>query len=207
MIQAILFDFDGVVACVDIERVLITARSYEHLFLVSPRRILEEFFYQNPRNKDLDLGLVTAREVREDMQQLLWRGSTEDWHQWWNAVEDAYCVSSEMSRLLLALQGKYRLGMITDNHLGFRQWLSRRPDVNQYFDVVVCSAEVGVKKPARSLFNLALDRLGSTYATTLYIDDDDRNTHAAQGLGMPSVHFRSVSQIRKHIDHLLVVSS
>ncbi|HEX2095571.1 MAG TPA: HAD family phosphatase [Longimicrobiaceae bacterium] len=201
--EAILFDFDGVVASVDLDAVFSLARSYEPHFLVPPPRLIAEHFYDNPRNPELDLGLTTVEAVREAMRPALWRGPREEWLAWWQAVEDAYAVPPGMAELLSWLRGRYRLGMLTDNHLGFRRWLQDRPDIGGYFDVVVCSAEEGLKKPEESLFLRAVERLGATLATTVYVDNDPRNVYAARRLGLRSVHFRSVEQAREELGALL----
>lgn len=203
MIDAFLFDFDGVVANVNIDKALAAARPYISQFKLPPEQILTEFFYHNPQNLELDLGLAEIRAVREAMRPKLWRGTSEDWLMWWEAVEDAYQVSPDMQEWLSELRGSFRLGMLTDNHLGFRKWLEKRSDVQNYFDVVICSAEVGLKKPAEPLFQIATKHLKSTFATMIYLDDDLKNINAAQAQGITSIHFRSVSQAKRVLDNWL----
>jgi HAD superfamily hydrolase (TIGR01509 family) len=202
MIEAILFDFDGVLADVNIERVLATDVN-ARFFKIPPQQILQHHFYHNPRNFDLDLGLTTVEIVRAEMQDRLWAGELEDWMKWWAFVEDSYEVSAEMQALLADLRPNYRLGIITDNHIGFRCWLEGRPDIHRHFDSMVCSAELGVKKPGRLLFEAAITQLGASFETTVYIDNDINNVRAAQKLNINSIHFVSCEDVREQLKVLI----
>jgi FMN phosphatase YigB (HAD superfamily) len=202
-VDAFIFDFDGVVANVNIQQALEAARPNASSFLIPPHRILIEYFYHNPQNTNLDLGLITTTSVRETMRPNLWCGEPEVWLAWWQAVEDAYQISAEMSVLLQELQSNFCLGLLTDNHSGFRQWLNKRPDINQYFDVVICSAEVGIKKPAKTIFELTVQALGTTFQNVVYLDDDASNVDAARTFGIPSIHFQSVKQAKNEISNII----
>lgn len=203
--EAAILDFDGVVATVDIERAIAAARPYAEYFTLPPRQILIDFFYHNPRNRDLDLGLTTATAVRTAMRPQLWLGKPDDWLAWWESVEDAYQISVAMSDFLVELGSRCRLGLVTDNHLGFRSWLKTRPDIGRYFDVVICSAEIGVKKPAKLIYQMAADRLGASLHNAIYLDDDIENVRAAELLGIPSIHFESVAQARSELVKIIGV--
>lgn len=194
-----LLDFDGVVAEVDREAALRAARKFEGCFRMSPDRIIDEHFYGNPENRRLDLGLTTTDEVREAIRPSLWTGSREQWFRWWEEVENAYAVSPEMGRLLDDLAGGCALGMVSDNHIGFRDWLEARPDIADHFDVVVCSAEEGCKKPAREIFEAAVSRLGATFRETVFLDDDESNVRTARRHGLRAIHFRTVEQARRDL--------
>ena len=43
--------------------------------------------------------------------------------------------------------------------------------IEKYFDVIVFSCDVGVAKPAPSIFQLALEQLGSSPAETIMVGD------------------------------------
>jgi len=201
--KAIIFDFDGVVAHADVDAILRFSEAQKHNFLLPPDRILADYFYNNPCNRALDLGLATVEEVREAIRPLLWRGSRDEWMAWWRAVEDSYVVSEDMARLLSWLQPRYALGLLSDNHRGFHQWLERLPHVSHYFQTVLCSADMGIKKPARALFERIIERLGADFATTVYIDDDINNIRVLRLEGLASIHFESTTQTQRELALLL----
>jgi len=80
-----------------------------------------------------------------------------------------------------------RTGIVTNNVVEFREhWRAMLP-VEELFDVVVDSSEVGVRKPGAAIFQLALDRLGLEADEVLFLDDYPGNVVAAQALGMTAL--------------------
>jgi putative hydrolase of the HAD superfamily len=53
---------------------------------------------------------------------------------------------------------------------------------------------VGARKPERRIYEITLERLGTTPEATLFIDDVEINCQGARELGMPAIHFRSTDQ-------------
>jgi putative hydrolase of the HAD superfamily len=61
--------------------------------------------------------------------------------------------------------------------------------------VVVDSGFVGIRKPAREIYDLTLERMdGPTPQECLFIDDTDVNCDAARELGMSAIHYRDNDQ-------------
>lgn len=80
-----------------------------------------------------------------------------------------------------------RTALVTNNVKEFRQaWRSMLP-VDELFDVVVDSSEVGIRKPDPRIFQLALERLGITADEAIFLDDYAGNLQAAEALGIRSV--------------------
>jgi putative hydrolase of the HAD superfamily len=61
-------------------------------------------------------------------------------------------------------------------------------DLEEHFDVVVLSDEVGIRKPDRRIFQLIAERLGMPPAACLFADDTEENLPPARDLGMGVVH-------------------
>jgi len=82
----------------------------------------------------------------------------------------------------------YRTGIITNNAHEFRDaWKSMLP-VDELFDVVVDSSEVGMRKPNPDIFRYALDALdGQTAERAVFLDDYHGNVEAAVELGMHGI--------------------
>lgn len=58
----------------------------------------------------------------------------------------------------------------------------------EYFDDVVISAEVGLRKPDPAIFRLAAERVGVPVSGCVFVDDLDINVEVARDLGMTSIH-------------------
>lgn len=59
---------------------------------------------------------------------------------------------------------------------------------DELFDVVVISAEVGLRKPDERIFRHALDELGLRPQDCVFIDDIEYNIQAAEAMGMVGLH-------------------
>ena len=75
----------------------------------------------------------------------------------------------------------------------------RRFDFLQWFDGIVVSGEIRLKKPDPAIFRHMLDRFGLAAGETLFIDDSERNVAGAQAAGMTSLLFRSPEELRTEL--------
>jgi putative hydrolase of the HAD superfamily len=97
----------------------------------------------------------------------------------------------------------YKLAICTNN---VREWEARwraMLPVDEIFDVVVDSAFVGSRKPEPRIYEVTLERLGTSPAATLMIDDVDVNCEAARRLGIKAIQFRSTDQAIEAIEAAL----
>lgn len=82
-----------------------------------------------------------------------------------------------------------KLGLLTNNVKEFGSaWRATFP-VDELFDVVVDSSEVGLRKPDRRIYLLTCERLGVEPSSAVFVDDNLDNVAAARAVGMEAVHF------------------
>jgi putative hydrolase of the HAD superfamily len=77
---------------------------------------------------------------------------------------------------------------------------------DELFDGVVISAEEGIRKPSRRMYELGAERAGAQAAECVYVDDLPFNLTPAQELGMATVHHTSAEKSIPEIERLLGVS-
>lgn len=78
-------------------------------------------------------------------------------------------------------------GIITNNVLEFKEhWRAMLP-LDELFDVVIDSSEVGVRKPDPAIFTTTLELAGLTAGQVIFLDDFPGNVVAAEALGIRSV--------------------
>ena len=65
-----------------------------------------------------------------------------------------------------------------------------------WFETILVSADVGLIKPDRAIFELLLERIGHRPADCLYIDDNPKNAAAAAALGLDAIAFENADQLR-----------
>lgn len=80
-----------------------------------------------------------------------------------------------------------RTGVITNNIREFgAAWRAMVP-VDELFDDIVDSSEVGVRKPDPAIYHLACQRLDVAPERTLFIDDHQGNVVGARAVGMGAI--------------------
>jgi epoxide hydrolase-like predicted phosphatase len=80
-----------------------------------------------------------------------------------------------------------RTAMITNNVVEFRDYWRAMLPLDELFEVVVDSSEVGMRKPDPRIYALVLDRLGSDPARSIFLDDHPGNIAGAEACGMRGV--------------------
>jgi epoxide hydrolase-like predicted phosphatase len=67
------------------------------------------------------------------------------------------------------------------------------------FDVVVLSCLEGVSKPQRKIYEITLDRLGTSAGQTLFIDDRQDYIDGAKLVGIKTILFKDVVRLKKNL--------
>lgn len=81
----------------------------------------------------------------------------------------------------------YRMGVISDTFPSLKLTLEA-VGLDQYFEVFVCSDQVGVMKPEPLIYQTALELLGVSAEESLYVDDYDVEADGARALGFTAFH-------------------
>ena len=92
-----------------------------------------------------------------------------------------------VARVLELRRAGYKTGLITNNvREGSNMWRSLLA-VDDLFDIVIDSSEVGIRKPNPAIFELALAKLGVEPADAVFLDDLDSNVVAARRAGLMAI--------------------
>jgi putative hydrolase of the HAD superfamily len=88
------------------------------------------------------------------------------------------------AKIVLATNATSRLNLDMINH-----------GLDNVFDGVLNSSELGIAKPSHSFFNKAVIELGAGFDEVIYIDDSKANVQSAQRLGIRSHHYQNHTQL------------
>jgi epoxide hydrolase-like predicted phosphatase len=99
-----------------------------------------------------------------------------------------------------ARQGGVRTGLLSNS------WGQERYDratLEELFDTVVISGEVGMRKPSPEIYALAAERLGREPERIVFVDDLPGNLKPAREIGMATVLHRdagaTVAELEQHL--------
>lgn len=133
-------------------------------------RIAVEFYKQNKKGD-----LETAKFFEVELPG------------WYTEGEVLY---EDAVKSLETLSKKYKIGTIANQALGTRQRLEQY-DILKYFDLVIASAEEGVAKPDRRIFEIALERSNCKPDNAVMIGDRiDNDIVPAKLLGIHTIWIR-----------------
>lgn len=105
-------------------------------------------------------------------------------HQEWR---DAQHPIAQNVALAERLRPGYRVGVLSNADLTLRPRLEDGLGLAHLFDDIVCSAEVGMAKPAAEIYRLAAEHLRVPASACVFVDDHDVNVEAAEAVGMLGV--------------------
>ncbi len=77
---------------------------------------------------------------------------------------------------------------------------------DELFTGVVISAQEGIRKPSRRMYELGAERAGASAQECVYVDDLDFNLTPARDLGMATVHHTSAETTIAELERLLGVA-
>jgi putative hydrolase of the HAD superfamily len=95
------------------------------------------------------------------------------------------------------------VGMISNMVPTWDTHWRRMVDAEELFDHVVLSFEVGYRKPAREMFDVAARRAGVQPAECVLIDDLAKNCEGAQTAGWHAIHFTDALSAAGDLHQLL----
>jgi putative hydrolase of the HAD superfamily len=78
-------------------------------------------------------------------------------------------------------------------------------DLAGNFDVVVLSADHGIRKPDRAIFQLTIDRLGVPASSCIFADDTETNLVMAHAMGMTVIHALDEDVTARQLRQLLAL--
>jgi putative hydrolase of the HAD superfamily len=109
--------------------------------------------------------------------------------------------------MIAAVRGAHDAGIRTA--LVSNSWgVHRYPHdlISEIFDGVVISAEEGIRKPSRRMYELGAERAGVPAEQCVYVDDLPFNLTPAEKLGMATVHHTSAETTIPELERLLGIS-
>jgi len=110
----------------------------------------------------------------------------------------------DLLEFIHGLRPAVRTGLLSNAWLNTRDNITRHwGSLDPYFDVVIFSAEAGVRKPAPQFFHWLLERLNAAPEEAIFVDDFGENIRAAQALGLKTVKFCSPEQAKQDVLALL----
>ncbi len=184
MIQAVIFDFGGV---------LVRTHDHGHRLAWDQKLGLapgetEDLVFNSSAGKQAQAGALTDEALWRWVGEHLQLSTAE-----LNAFRTAFWAGDVLDTTLItyirALRPFYQTALISNATDGLRPTLTGKYPIADAFDLIVISAEEKIVKPAPQIYLQTLERLGRQPEETIFVDDFAHNIAGAQHVGMHGLHY------------------
>src|SRR5919204_343284 len=198
-IDTVLFDFGGTLDAPGVHWLTRFYRLYPQVGLaVAPERIQEAFYWADAQllaHPEIMTLQLLPLMLEHAALQLRYLGLPA--HPYQQRLAAGFCDAARRSLqasvgVLTALRQRFTLGVIS-NFYGNVTTLCQECGLATLCEVIIDSAQVGVSKPAPRIFTLALDQLGRTPQTAVYVGDSfERDVLGARAAGLRTIWLRGL---------------
>jgi epoxide hydrolase-like predicted phosphatase len=196
-IQAVYFDFGGVIS----RTVNNTPRLRQAERLGIPVAQLVKAVFECESSRLASVGRISEQQHLESVVRSLGL-PVEQATSFTDEFFSGDVLDQDLVNTIRGLHPARRTGLISNAWSGLRTWIVRQ-GIDNAFDHMVISAEVGVMKPDPGIYHLALEKLGVTAPEAVFVDDFIENVEGARALGMQAVHFTAVEPAMEELKKIL----
>ncbi|MBN1696659.1 MAG: HAD family phosphatase [Spirochaetales bacterium] len=197
-ITTIIFDFGGVIS---LSRNKNKAGKICKILKINEEQLAS--VYQKLRY-DYDSGLISAKEYwKRVIERLDIKRCVSDKEI--NAIIDLdraswMNINKDMIALINALKKKgFTLAILSNMPANMLSFINRKFKWLDCFDYRIFSCEEKMSKPRRQVFITALNKLNEKPEHILFIDDSPVNIEVAEGLGLHTIHYRHIDELKKEL--------
>lgn len=198
LIQAVIWDLGGV---------LVRTNDWNPRFqweerLGLERMALTDMVFFSQVAQDASIGKAEADDIwrwvgeqlalspqdLEDLRKDYWSGDAVDY---------------DLIDRIRSLKGEYQTALLSNAWPNLRTAIEKEWEIDDAFDVMIISAEVGIVKPDPKIYLRALEALGVKPEASVFLDDFIENIEGAQAVGMRAIHFQNPDQALAELNQLL----
>jgi putative hydrolase of the HAD superfamily len=196
-IRAVFFDLGGVILRTEYQ----APRQQLAERLGMEYEDLSRIVFDSETGLQASIGAITAQQHWESVMKRLKRPYEE-----MASIRDEFFAGDIVDRELLAflrsLRGKYITGLISNAWSDLRDYMVREK-MDDAFDHIIISAEVGVTKPEANIFQIALQQSGVSPNEAVFVDDFYVNIEGCEKIGMKGIHFKDTQSALAQLNLLL----
>ncbi len=196
-IRAVFFDLGGVIVRTEYQ----TPREHLAERLGMEYDDLNRIVFDSETGHQASIGAITSLQHWEAVMKRLKRPYEE-----MSVIRDEFFAGDIIDRQILdflrSLRGKYKTGLISNGWGDLRDYLVREK-MDDAFDHIIISAEVGIAKPEAKIFQMALKQAEVSPNEAVFVDDFHVNIEGCEKVGMKGIHFKDAGSALKQLKLLL----
>lgn len=164
------------------------------------RREMEDYIMATPFVNQLARGELSGKEFYRIVSgDLGFDGDYEEFARIWSEIFEPI---EPMVALAGRLKGRLPRYILSNTNAIHMDYIFGRYGFMREFDGYVLSHEVGLLKPDRRIYELALRRFGLEAGRTVFVDDILANCEGARCVGLGAIHYQNAEQTRAELTKL-----
>ena len=164
------------------------------------RRELEDYFVTTPFLGQLEIGQLTAQQFFEIVaRDLRFTGNRAEFDE---ILSNIFTTDAAMLQLTQVLKGSYRRFVLSNTIPQHIEFVFAKYPVLRDFDGHIFSYEVGLAKPDRRIYELAVQQFGIVAERTVFIDDLPANIAGARAAGLQAIQHKNFRETRRELTRL-----
>jgi epoxide hydrolase-like predicted phosphatase len=205
-IRAVLFDFGGVLYRTPDRRWM---KKWQGLLGLGKDEVISSIIVsqdESPYVQAVMEGRISESEIWQRMGRR-WRLSPILVRWLKRSTMNRHRLNQEVATFLASLRPQYRTGILSNAGSDARSMFTSIFGFDHLVDEMIISAEEGVAKPDKRIYQIALDKMGVEPDEAIFLDDLSVNVNAARQIGMKAVRFQDTSQALSDVSALLANGS
>ena len=198
MIKTIFFDIGGVLIDIHPER------TYQYISDSADleTNTVKELFPWDAHEK-YERGMINNEEWFTSYKEALPQPCCLKISDFWNAWRLLLGEEKNTIKILEALNNQYSIWLLSNtNPKHIQDEIEKRYLFPRLVNGAVYSFDVGVRKPEKKIYEIAMQKADAKPQECLFIDDLLENIQAAKQVGIKGIHFKSSKQLKQELVHL-----
>lgn len=200
MIKAIIFDFAGPIMTGGHDVIYKKHEAKNSLEIGTLKKLMHKYFHGANLAKHENFFEFHEKEkpsinlAAEELNNIL------------SEANSTARIRPEMVKYIKVLKKDYKIALLSNFNSGLENLLKNVFNIYHLFDIVVNSYDLKISKPDPKIYYHTLKKLKVKANEAVFIDDMERNTEAAEALGIKSIIFKDFKQFKKELSKILNIT-
>ncbi len=187
MIDTIIFDYGGVIGS-DAHNILFDACVNHGMNIDEAKKIWAKHWLS------MEIGKQDAKDIWKSISEKIELGNIIE------EYESSISYNPKVIEVCKELKKKgYKMGVLANECKAWFKIKVQKAGLQEIFDVLVVSADIGIKKPKKEAFLRTLNSLNAKPTETLFVDNQIENIEAAKELCMQTIHYINPEQLKQDL--------
>ncbi|MCR6847343.1 MULTISPECIES: HAD-IA family hydrolase [Bacillus] len=189
-----LFDLDDTLLdrdkAVDNLFLLVLEKCYENVSDTVKNNMLQKFKEYDKREYGISNKTIVLESLFDEFAPI-YRLPHNYIQDFWNEnFPTCFSIDQNTIHFLNHIKSHFKIGIITNGSTHRQKAKIINTNLNNYFDTIIISEEVGLSKPDKRIFELALNKLNVQPKNTLFVGDDlEKDIAGCQNANIKGIWF------------------